>query len=122
MVDQSGTVIDIKTTSKRPNGISPSHRLQVTTYALLHQPCNESHTVRLDVLTKTATPAYVMLKTGLAEPDYANAAAIHPLVSQGWTKASTCPTAAPTSAAAGIARTGRPAKRSTADTCEADSR
>lgn len=82
MVDQSGTVIDIKTTSKRPNGISPSHRLQVTTYALLHQPCNESHTVRLDVLTKTATPAYVMLKTGLAEPDYANAAAIHPLVSQ----------------------------------------
>jgi CRISPR/Cas system-associated exonuclease Cas4 (RecB family) len=81
-VDQSGTVIDIKTASKRPNGISAPHRLQVVTYAMLRAPADESHTVRLDVLTKTRTPAYVRLQTGLSDPDYRYAEAIYPLVSQ----------------------------------------
>jgi CRISPR/Cas system-associated exonuclease Cas4 (RecB family) len=81
-VDESGTVIDIKTASKRPNGFSAPHRLQVVTYAMLRQPANESHTVRLDVLTKTRTPAYVRLQTGLQEADYRYAEAIYPAVSQ----------------------------------------
>jgi CRISPR/Cas system-associated exonuclease Cas4 (RecB family) len=82
IVDASGMIVDIKTAAKRPNGISPSHRLQVITYAMLHAPCNESHTARLDYLTKTKTPAYVQLKTGLDEPDYAYAESIYPLVAE----------------------------------------
>jgi CRISPR/Cas system-associated exonuclease Cas4 (RecB family) len=79
-VDESGTVIDLKTAAKRPNGISAPHRLQVITYAMLHAPADESHTARLDYLTKTKTPAYVQLKTGLQEPDYRYAEAIYPMV------------------------------------------
>jgi CRISPR/Cas system-associated exonuclease Cas4 (RecB family) len=82
IVDESRMIVDIKTASKRPNGISPAHRLQVTTYAMLYAPCDESHAVRLDVLTKTKTPAYVKLQTGLAEADYAYAESIYPLVAE----------------------------------------
>lgn len=82
IVDESGTLIDIKTASKRPAGISPAHRLQMITYAMLDQPANESHTVRLDYLTKTRTPAYVQLKTGLADEDYRYAEALYPMTAE----------------------------------------
>jgi CRISPR/Cas system-associated exonuclease Cas4 (RecB family) len=82
IVDTSGMIVDIKTAAKKPNGISASHMLQVTTYAMLHSPADESHTVRLDYLTKTKTPAYVQLKTGLAEEDYVYAESIYPMVAE----------------------------------------
>jgi CRISPR/Cas system-associated exonuclease Cas4 (RecB family) len=82
IVDQSGALIDLKTASRKPNGISPRHRLQMITYAMLDQPANESHTVRLDYLTKTKTPAYVQLKTGLGEEDYRYAENIYPMVAE----------------------------------------
>lgn len=82
IVTTDGTVIDIKTASKRPNGITPPQRIQVTTYAMLSAPANESHTVRLDVLTKTKTPAYVRLQTGLQEDDYRYAERIYPMAAE----------------------------------------
>jgi CRISPR/Cas system-associated exonuclease Cas4 (RecB family) len=82
IVTTDGTLIDIKTAAKKPNGISANHRLQMITYAMLEQPANESHTVRLDYLTKTKTPAYVQLKTGLGEEDYRYAENIYPMVAE----------------------------------------
>jgi CRISPR/Cas system-associated exonuclease Cas4 (RecB family) len=82
VVDESGMIVDIKTASKRPNGISANHMLQVTTYAMLHAPANESHTVRLDYLTKTKTPTYVQLKTGLGGDQYDYAEVIYPMVAE----------------------------------------
>ncbi len=82
IVTTDGMVIDIKTARQRPNGMRPDQRLQVTTYAMLDQPANESHTVRLDVLTRTQTPAYVQLKTGLQDSDYLHAERIYPMVAE----------------------------------------
>lgn len=82
IVTESGTLIDIKTAARKPNGISPAHRLQMITYAMLEQSANESHTVRLDYLTKTKTPAYVRLETGLGEEDYRYAETLYPMVAE----------------------------------------
>lgn len=48
-----GELIDIKTAAKKPDGISSSHALQLTTYALL----KHTKRVRVITLTKTKEPA-----------------------------------------------------------------
>ncbi len=53
LLDVDGRVIDLKTAGKKPCGVTPSHRLQVTTYTLLTP--GASGVGRLDTLTKTKT-------------------------------------------------------------------
>lgn len=52
-LDTNGRVLDFKTASKRPNGLSADHRLQLTTYAMITP--GASGVCRLDTVTKTKT-------------------------------------------------------------------
>ena len=56
ILDRDGTVVDLKTSSKKPAGVSPAHRLQVSTYAMLTPQA--SGRGRVDTLTKTKTVAH----------------------------------------------------------------
>jgi CRISPR/Cas system-associated exonuclease Cas4 (RecB family) len=53
LLDVYGCVFDFKTSSKRPNGISAEHCLQLTTYAMITPEANGQ--CRLDTVTKTKT-------------------------------------------------------------------
>jgi len=53
LLDTEGRVIDFKTASKRPNGLSAEHSLQLTTYAMITP--GASGLCRLDTVTKTKT-------------------------------------------------------------------
>lgn len=53
LLDVDGRIIDLKTAGKKPSGILPSHRLQVTTYSMITPGASGSG--RLDTLTKTKT-------------------------------------------------------------------
>lgn len=53
VIDTDGDIIDVKTASKKPSGISPGYRVQVSTYAMLESKA--SGRARLDTLTKTKT-------------------------------------------------------------------
>jgi CRISPR/Cas system-associated exonuclease Cas4 (RecB family) len=51
--DVDGRIIDIKTAKKRPSGMMPAYRLQVSTYVMLHPEA--SGRAQLSTLTKTKT-------------------------------------------------------------------
>jgi len=53
ILDTQGRVIDIKTASKKPSGVSAPYRNQITTYAMLEPKA--SGVARVDTLTKTKT-------------------------------------------------------------------
>ena len=53
VLTDEGMVVDLKTSSKKPTGVSASHRLQVATYAMLAPGANGW--ARRDVVTKTKT-------------------------------------------------------------------
>ena len=53
LLDTDGRVLDFKTASKRPNGVSAEHSLQLTTYAMITP--GASGLCRLDTVTKTKT-------------------------------------------------------------------
>jgi RecB family exonuclease len=55
LLDINGRVIDLKTASKKPSGVTAPYRQQVTTYAMLEPAANGE--ARLDTLTKTKTVA-----------------------------------------------------------------
>lgn len=53
LLDVNGRVIDIKTASKKPSGVTAPYRNQVTTYSMLEPKA--SGVARVDTLTKTKT-------------------------------------------------------------------
>jgi RecB family exonuclease len=53
--DVNGRVIDIKTAARKPSGVTPAHRLQVSTYAMLHPQA--SGAAQITTLAKTKTVA-----------------------------------------------------------------
>jgi CRISPR/Cas system-associated exonuclease Cas4 (RecB family) len=53
LMDTAGNIIDLKTSSKKPSGVSAAHRLQITTYSMLAPKA--SGKARVDTLTKTKT-------------------------------------------------------------------
>jgi RecB family exonuclease len=55
LLTADGTIIDLKTSARKPSGISGDHRLQLTTYAMLTP--GASGVGRIDTLTKTKTVA-----------------------------------------------------------------
>jgi RecB family exonuclease len=67
VIDVNGDVIDLKTASKKPSGISPGYRAQVATYAMLAP--GASGRARLDTLTKTRTVQHVSQTLQIAESD-----------------------------------------------------
>jgi putative RecB family exonuclease len=62
-----GTVIDIKTASKKPSGMAADHRLQLTTYAMLEPAA--SGRCRRDALAKTKTISLTPLSMEVTPAD-----------------------------------------------------
>ena len=53
LLDTEGRVLEFKTASKRPNGVSAEHSLQLTTYAMITS--GAGGLCRLDTVTKNKT-------------------------------------------------------------------
>ena len=97
ILDVSGAVIDLKTASKRPQGISASHYLQLVTYAMLTTPAAliapDPHAewmtrraptpaARLDTLTKTKAPGYYSHSLAIDDDACRYAESIYPMVAE----------------------------------------
>jgi RecB family exonuclease len=67
VMDVNGDVIDLKTASKKPSGISPGYRAQVATYAMLAP--GASGRARLDTLTKSRTCTAISQTIQVSESD-----------------------------------------------------
>jgi RecB family exonuclease len=76
MIEEDGTVVDLKTASKAPIEISHSHGFQLSTYAkLLNSP-----QIRVDTITKTKVPKYIPHSHTMEEADRLHVIAIYPVV------------------------------------------
>ena len=89
VITAGGMLIDLKTASKKPAGISSSHALQLTTYAMLADqaaakvdPPKRHTAARLYTITKTKTPAVVQQTVEITAEDRAYAEYIYPAVQE----------------------------------------
>src|ERR1017187_7545979 len=93
ILDTSGRVIELKTASKKPQGISASHYLQVVTYAILTAPAQPPQDpdwptprsgpgARLDTLTKTHAPGYYSHSLTVDDDAARYAESIYPMVAE----------------------------------------
>jgi hypothetical protein len=97
ILDVSGAVIDLKTASKKPQGISASHYLQLVTYAMLADPAalparnptadfqatrGSTQPARLDTLTKTRAPGYYSHSLTIDDDACRYAESIYPMVAE----------------------------------------
>lgn len=72
VITQSGMIWDLKTSSKKPAGVSQAHRLQLTTYAMLAEQTSRGrahNAARLVTITKTKTPAAVPQTVEITDAD-----------------------------------------------------
>ena len=68
LLDTDGRVVDFKTASKRPNGLSAEHSLQLTTYAMITP--GASGLRRLDTVTKTKTVLVIQQSYRVGSEDW----------------------------------------------------
>lgn len=78
VLDVSGRVIDFKTASKRPQGVSPEYGLQLTTYATITP--GASGLCRLDTVTKTKTVEVVQQTYNVGTEERRFAETLYPMV------------------------------------------
>jgi hypothetical protein len=78
LLDTDGRVLDLKTASKRPNGLSAEHSLQLTTYAMITP--GASGLCRLDSVTKTKTVQVIQQSYQVGAEDRRFVEALHPMV------------------------------------------
>jgi RecB family exonuclease len=78
LLDVTGCVFDFKTASKRPNGVTAEHGLQLTTYAMITP--GASGLCRLDTVTKTKTVQVVQQSYQVASEDRCFAEMLYPMV------------------------------------------
>ena len=80
LLDVDGRVFDFKTASKRPNGISAEHGLQLTTYTLITP--GATGLCRLDTVTKTKTVHVVQQNYQVGPEDRRFAETLYPMVQE----------------------------------------
>ena len=80
LLDTDGRVFDFKTASKRPNGISAEHSLQLTTYAMITP--DASGLCRLDTVTKTKTVHVIQQSYQVGTEDRRFAETLYPMVQE----------------------------------------
>jgi len=61
LVEDNGTIVDLKTAKSSPNGLNADHAFQLATYATLRQ----ARQVRIDTLVKTKSPRLVQMSRTL---------------------------------------------------------
>jgi len=78
VMDVNGCVVDFKTVSKRPNGVTAEHGLQLTTYVMITP--GASGLCRLDTVTKTKTVQVIQqtYEVGLEERRFAET--LYPMI------------------------------------------
>ena len=80
LLDADGRVVDFKTASKRPNGLSADHSLQLTTYAMITP--GASGLCRLDTVTKTKTVQVIQQSYQVGAEDRRFAETLFPMVQE----------------------------------------
>jgi hypothetical protein len=78
VIDVNGCVVDFKTASKRPNGITAEHGLQLTTYAMITP--GASGVCRLDTVTKTKTAQVIQQSYEVGPEERRFAETLYPMV------------------------------------------
>jgi putative RecB family exonuclease len=81
LLDVHGTIVDLKTASRKPSGVSPDYALQIATYAALLPEA--SGNVRLDTVVSTKTPALVNIAWTVSDADKQLVERIYPHVQAG---------------------------------------
>lgn len=80
VVDTDGRVLDFKTASKRPNGITADYGLQLTTYAMITP--GTSGKCRLDTVTKTKTVQVIQQTYEVGAEERRSAETLYPMVQE----------------------------------------
>jgi len=78
VLDVNGCVVDFKTASKRPNGVTAEHGLQLTTYAMITP--GASGLCRLDTVTKTKTVQVIQQTYDVGPEERRFAETLYPMV------------------------------------------
>jgi hypothetical protein len=80
IVTTDGTIIDVKTVSRKPSGVAADHALQLATYAELLPGASEA--TRIDALVSTKDPQLVQIEHIPGEAGKRLAERIYPLVAE----------------------------------------
>ena len=81
ILDTSGRVIDLKTASRKPSGLSADHALQLATYAALTP--GASGEARIDTLVSTKDPQLILTEHTPGPAGQRLVERIYPLVAEG---------------------------------------
>jgi CRISPR/Cas system-associated exonuclease Cas4 (RecB family) len=81
LLDEEGRVVDLKTSARKPSGISPDYAFQLATYRQITPgACGEA---RLDTLVKTKTVQLIQQSYTVGEADLRATQVLYPLVREG---------------------------------------
>jgi CRISPR/Cas system-associated exonuclease Cas4 (RecB family) len=80
LLDMEGRIIDFKTAARRPAGITPEYRLQLTTYSMITP--GSSGSCRLDTVTKTKTVELVQQSCEIGPEERRYAETLYPMVQE----------------------------------------
>lgn len=78
LVEDNGTIVDLKTAKTSPNGLNADHALQLATYATLRG----AEKVRIDTLVKTKTPRLVQMSRTLTAAHLAEPRKLFPMIQE----------------------------------------
>jgi len=78
VLDVNGCVVDFKTATKRPNGVTAEHGLQLTTYAMITP--GASGLCRLDTVTKTKTVQVIQQTYDVGPEERRFAETLYPMI------------------------------------------
>jgi hypothetical protein len=81
LVDEEGRIVDVKTSARKPSGISPDYAFQLATYRQITQ--GVSGEARLDTLVKTKTVQLVQQSYTVGSQDLRATEVLYPLVREG---------------------------------------
>src|SRR5215472_7427825 len=81
IVTRDGTIIDVKTASRKPSGVAADHALQLATYTELLP--DASGRARIDALVSTRDPQLVQIEHVPGEAGRRLTERIYPLVAEG---------------------------------------
>ena len=107
IVTTNGTVIDVKTATRKPSGLAADHAFQVSTYVELLP--GASGQARIDTLVSTKDPQLVQLEHTPGEAGKRLIERLYRIVAKGSPAGFFCRTVTPRRAAGGIARSRMPA-------------
>jgi hypothetical protein len=80
LLDMKGRIIDFKTATRRPAGITPDYSLQLTTYSMITPGAGGS--CRLDTVTKTKTVELVQQSCEIGPEECRFAETLYPMVQE----------------------------------------